>query len=123
MKQFSFLILTILFLASCEQREIRGGLFVEKVQESDLNEFLYKVHLNSDKTDGVAYYTDYKYVVGDTLASIGEFNFKTKEKFENQSILIDSLLTENESLKKEIEGLKLFNRLLISVVKDSIRGK
>ncbi len=113
MKQFSFLILTILVLASCG-RTVREKMYVEKVEDSEDSDYLYRVTIDSDVADGIAYYTNYKYEVGDTLASIGEFK-------SIHSYMIDSLRVQNENLKKENNDLRMFNGLLMKVVKDSIK--
>jgi hypothetical protein len=109
-----------LVIASCG-RTVRDKMYVEKVENSDDSDYLYRVTIDSDMNDGVTYYTNYKYEVGDSLASIGEFNFEAKEKFVNQSMLVDSLRAQNDNLKKENQELKLFNGLLINVIKDSIK--
>ena len=100
---------------------MRDKMYVEKVEDSDDSDYLYKVTIDSDLSDGIAYYTNYKYEVGDTLASIGEFNFEAKEKFVNQSTLVDSLRFQNKNLKKENDDLRMFNGLLMKVVRDSIK--
>jgi len=120
MKKFSFLMLTLLVLASCG-RTVRDKMYVEKVEDSNDSEYLYKVTIDSDVNDGISYYTNYKYEVGDTLASIGEFDFEAKNKFSNQSALVDSLIIENKRLEKDVEDLRMFNGLLLKVIKDSIK--
>lgn len=113
MKQFSILILTILVLASCG-RVVRDKMYVEKVQDSEDSDYLYRVTIDSDMEDGIAYYTNHKYEVGDTLASLGEFK-------SIHSYMIDSLRAQNDNLKKENDDLRLFNGLLMKVLKDSIK--
>lgn len=117
MKKFSILILTVLVLASCG-RTVRDKMYVEKVENSEDSDYLYRVTIDSDMEDGVSYYTNYKYEVGDSLLSPGEFN---GELFNNQSVKIDSLILENKRLKKDVEDLRMFNGLLIQVIKDSIK--
>lgn len=114
MKQFSFLILTILVLASCG-RTVHDKMYVEKVEDSGNSDYLYRVIIDSDVADGISYYTNHKYEVGDTLASIGEFN-------SIHSYMIDSLRVQNDNLKKENDDLRLFNGLLMKIVKDSIKN-
>ena len=97
---------------------MRDKMYVEKVENSDDSDYLYRVTIDSDMESGVTYYTNYKYEVGDSLLSPGEFN---GELFDNQSAKVDSLTLENKRLKKDVEDLRMFNGLLIKVIKDSIK--
>ncbi len=114
MKKFSILVLTLLVLVSCVAT-VHDKMYVEKVEDSDDSNYLYKVTIDSDMDDGVSYYTNHKYEVGDTLASIGEFK-------SIHSYMIDSLRVQNENLKKENDDLRFVNGLLMRVVKDSIKN-
>lgn len=114
MKKLIFAFALIL-LASCTSN-ITDRVYVENVSESDNSDYLYKVCLSSD--NGVFYYTNYKFQIGDSLVSVGEVSIQSKKAFEDAITLNDSLIKENQILKKKIEEIEMYNQILIGITRD-----
>jgi len=121
MKQFKLIAILVLTLTamSCD-RVMRDNIYVEKVEDSDDSDYLYRVTFDSDVSDGVFYYTNHKYEVGDTLASVGEFNGAITAINSRYNIISDSLRLENEKLMKKNNELTIYNEILMGIVKDNL---
>lgn len=116
MKNLKFLIpVLFLFLISCDAI-IRDKVYVEAVQDSDIDSYLYRITLESSNTT-VYYYTDFKYQVGDSLLTNSQLSFKNSNVLDYSIKNNDSLKIENEKLNSKIEELTLINKLLLEIVK------
>lgn len=119
MKNRLFLLLGVLFLASCGS-DIKDNVVVDEIKENASNMSPQKYVAKLKTTSGeVSFYTDYKYEVGDTLISVYEFTDNREAVVKKLNYVIDSLDNAHRNLLKENEKLKTYNDMLMDIIKEN----